>query len=246
MHEHCAFTVRRPRYLGGDPNLVQEVCALRGLQGQLAAEQPEDPRRFFGEAVEAGEPAGGEELRVSRFEADRKRLLEDVRSIVQQELQQHHVWSFSKRSRNHRDLLAMGCVVHGAALRELDQSEGIVRIADFLKDRIEPVAWTLHGRKFKNIYAIELKRMKMCESLEEGLPPPVAFNQGEHRIVYTNADAELMIQALSACRARFENIAGRDAPLISRPRGSQRSIVEFMCPRVASDSECDAGSELMR
>ena len=88
--------------------------------------------------------------------------------------------------------------------------------------------------------------MKIRESLEEGLPPPVAFNQGEHRIVYTNADTELMIQTLSACRVRFEAIAGRDAQLISRPRGSQRSIVEFMHPRVATDSESDAGSEMPR
>ena len=165
--------------------------------------------------------------------------------VVRGEMREQQVWSFSRRSRNRRELMEMGRIAHGAALRELDQSEGIIRIVDFLKDRIEPAAWMLHGRKFKNIYAVELKRMKIRESLEEGLPPPVAFNQGEHRIVYTNADAELMIRALSACRARFEDIAGRDAPLISRPRGSQRSIVEFMCPRVASDSECDAGSELM-
>ena len=40
------------RYLGGDVSLVGEVCALRGLQERLAAEQPEDPLRAFGEAVE--------------------------------------------------------------------------------------------------------------------------------------------------------------------------------------------------
>jgi len=231
------------RYLGGDLALVDEVIALRGFQEELAAEEPENPRRVFGEVVEA---AGDAELLSTSLHADRKRLLEEVRSVVRQELQQHHVWSFSKRSRNHRELMDMGRVVHGTALRELDQSEGIIRIADFLKDRIEPAAWMLHGRKFKNIYAVELKRMKIRESLEEGLPPPVAFNQGEHRIVYTNADTELMIQTLSACRVRFEAIAGRDAQLISRPRGSQRSIVEFMHPRVATDSESDAGSEMPR
>ena len=41
------------RYLGGDLSLVDEVCALRGFQEVLAAARPEDPRRVFGEAVEA-------------------------------------------------------------------------------------------------------------------------------------------------------------------------------------------------
>ena len=41
------------RYLGGDMRIIAEVCALRGLQEELAAERPDDPRRIFGEAVEA-------------------------------------------------------------------------------------------------------------------------------------------------------------------------------------------------
>jgi len=143
------------RYLGGDLALVDEVIALRGFQEELAAEEPENPRRVFGEVVEA---AGDAELLSTSLHADRKRLLEEVRSVVRQELQQHHVWSFSKRSRNHRELMDMGRVVHGTALRELDQSEGIIRVADFLKDRIEPAAWMLHGRKGEAFYPIRKQR----------------------------------------------------------------------------------------
>ena len=33
--------------------IIEEVCALRGLQEELAAERPDDPRRIFGEAVDA-------------------------------------------------------------------------------------------------------------------------------------------------------------------------------------------------
>ena len=170
---------------------------------------------------------------------DRKRLLEDVdrtvRAAVQDEVRQHRVWSFSKRSRTHRELLEIGQVVQGSALRELDQAEQVIQIAGFLKDRIAPLAWAQHGRKFKNIYTIELKSMKLRECREEGVPPPVTFNQGEHRIVYTEADMELMIQVLDACRPRFELIATRD--VLSRPRRGQRSIVEFMRPVAAPESE---------
>ena len=62
LQGHQAARVRRQaadllcRYLGGDPALVVEVCRNRGLQEELAVQNPEDPRRLFGEAVEAAAP----------------------------------------------------------------------------------------------------------------------------------------------------------------------------------------------
>ena len=47
------------RYLGGDLSLVDEVCALRGFQEQLAVRAPEDPRRLFGAEVEASSSFSG-------------------------------------------------------------------------------------------------------------------------------------------------------------------------------------------
>ena len=41
------------RYLGGDLSLVDEVCALRSFQEDLTVPAPDDPRRVFGEDVEA-------------------------------------------------------------------------------------------------------------------------------------------------------------------------------------------------
>ena len=167
----------------------------------------------------------------------RKRLLEEVREVVRSEMREHQVWSFSRRSNNHRELMNMGTIVHGAALRDLDEAEHLVRVGDFLRDRIDAVAWRLHGRKFKNVYTKALKRAKIGESRDEGLPPPVAFDQGEYRILYTEADHELMVQTLADCRPRFEAIAERDAPLFLRPRRGQRSIREFM--QAARDTQTD-------
>ena len=39
------------RYLGGEPAIVDEVCALRNLQGELAITRPSAPLHFFGEVV---------------------------------------------------------------------------------------------------------------------------------------------------------------------------------------------------
>ncbi len=167
----------------------------------------------------------------------RKRLLEEVLEVVRNEMREQQIWSFSKRSHNYRELMNMGTVVHGTALRDLDEAEHLVRVGDFLRDRIDAVAWRFHGRKFKNIYTKALKRAKIGESRDEGLSPPVAFDQGEYRILYTEADHELMVQTLADCHPRFEAIAGRDAPLSLRPRRGQRSIREFM--RAAGDAQAD-------
>ena len=41
------------RWLGGDMAIIDEVCALRGFQEQLAVQAPEDPRLLFGAVVAA-------------------------------------------------------------------------------------------------------------------------------------------------------------------------------------------------
>ena len=154
--------------------------------------------------------------------------ISSMREMVRVEIRENHVWSFSKRSRNHCELMKAGQILHGDELRHLDEAEHIVRVVDFLKDRIDPAVWRRHGRKFKNIYAVELKRVKMCESRDEGLPPPVAFNQAEYHIVYTEADYDLMVQTLADCQGRFDQIAGNDARLFLEPRRGQKSIIDSM------------------
>jgi hypothetical protein len=47
------------RYLGGDASIVDEVCQIRAHQEELAVRAPEDPRRIFGEAVEAASGSAG-------------------------------------------------------------------------------------------------------------------------------------------------------------------------------------------
>ena len=66
---HHAARVRRQaaellvRYLGGDLQIIPEVCHNRGIQEELVARAPEDPRRVFGGVVEAaGAPSGEQQM----------------------------------------------------------------------------------------------------------------------------------------------------------------------------------------
>ena len=235
FRKNCADVV--VRYLGGDPNLVEEVFQNREAQEQLAAAVPGHAARIFGETVEAIAPL--------ETAATRKRLLDDVRAAVREEIRLSHVWSFSKRSKNHRELMQIGEIVQGDDFKRLDETEHVVRIIDFLQDRFDSATWKKHGRKFKNIYAAELKRAKLRESRDEGLPPPVVFNQGEHRIVYTEADNDLMVQTLADCRKRFEDIAGHDERFSLEPARGQRSIRDYMQkPEASTASGSDAANSV--
>ena len=226
------------RYLGGDLSLVDEVLQNHAAQLRLAEEAPEHPARIFGEAVEG---AGWSVLAPAATAAIAAAVTAAVKDAVNaaneryddrlvQEVQRTHVWSFSKAS--WRDELAkVGRVIGGSELAQLDDDEHVVSATDFLRDQLSAGVWATHGRKVKSLFTLELKRAKLAECEREGIPPYVAFNQGEHRIVYTEADHELMEQVLRDLMPRLARIAGRDELLRQgqhrKQRRTQRRIHEF-------------------
>ena len=223
------------RYLGGDPTLADEVLENRAAQERLAEEAPDHPARLFGAAVENGEvlPRGAA---VSAALANVHNAIDGLRG----ELQQTHVWSFSKTSRGQisdRNIVQVGQVLGGEALREVDHDEHVIKVVDWLKPRFSEKVWKAHGRKIKSLFCVELKRAKMDECTREGREPYVAFNQGEHRIVYTEADDELMSTVLQSMRPRLESMTGRDDLFaVARP-AKQRRIKDFFRKSSSSSNE---------
>ena len=214
------------RYLGGDPTLAAEVAENRAAQERLAEEAPDHPARIFGEAVERGEvqPRSG----VS------SELLSSVRTAVgelRDELRQTHVWSFSKTSagqRSSHQLERLGHVVGGRELQQIDRDEHVIRAVEWLSSRFSPDVWQSHGRKFKSIFCVELKSAKLDEAMREGTRPFVTFNQGEYRLVYTEADDDLMTSVLQGMQERVRNIAQRDDLFSASKPHKQRRIHEFL------------------
>ena len=120
----------------------------------------------------------------------------------------------------------IGVIVEGEELARLDEDEHVVRITDFLQDRVSRTTWVRHGGKLKNIFAIELKKAKLQESRDTGLPPPIARAQGEYRIVYTDADNDLMVRIFDQCLRRLRGIITHDAAAM-RAHRAQRSIQDY-------------------
>lgn len=67
--------------------------------------------------------------------------------------------------------------------------------------------------------------MEQC--LQQQQRPYVTINQGEHRLIYTEADDALMNSVLASLKPRFESIAERD-DLYARMRPmKQRRMTDY-------------------
>ena len=162
-----------------------------------------------------------------------------ILQAVRAELQQTHPWDFHKHARRNNPLVDVGVILEGDALAKLDEDERVIRITDFLKEQVAPESWRRHGNKFKNIFAIELKKQKIqsCEDYEQ--PLYIARVQGAYRIVYTEADDELMANVFQKCKRRFQAIATRDEALLKGGRKKRRIEDYFL----AGDQDVDKDKE---
>ena len=254
FRQHCAGVV--VKYLAGDLSLVEEIFRNRAAQEQLAVEAPEHPARFFGEAVETMTRAdlfGNVANRT--YDATFQDLVQGVvnaaearfTEFVRRELQRTHPWDFNKHANPRNSLADIGVIVEGEELAELDDDEHVVRIVDFLKERLAPATWRQHGNKLKNIFAIELKKQKIEQYQADGMPFFIARAQGEFRILYTEADHELMVAVFNKCKRRFSGIVTRDEALLKSRRKQRRIEDYFTAPTDgagdASGVQCCAGGD---
>ena len=237
FRKHCAGVV--VRYLAGDLRMVEEVFRNRAAQEQLAAEAPTHPARIFGEAVETimrAEDSTLQNLVQGLVSAAETRFSE----MVRKELQRSHPWDFQKHASLQNSLLDVGVIVEGDELVELDNDEHLVRIVDFLKERLVPATWRQHGNKLKNIFAIELKKQKLEQCKTDGTPCFIARTQGEFRIIYTESDHELMSTVFNQCKRRFSGIVTRDEKFF-KSRRLQRRIEDYFTARAEGHSDASEG-----
>ena len=92
------------RYLGGDPTLVDEITANRAAQERLAATDPTNAARMFGEAVEAELPKQetARRLRLQNDELETRVLMGARQALIDagHTLDASQEWSFRDRIAN--------------------------------------------------------------------------------------------------------------------------------------------------
>ena len=201
------------RYLGGDLSLVDEVCALRGFQQELAAQRPEDPRRIFGEAVEASGSNGplGEQLvrvlstMVQRLTAQ-DAVLSRIQARVDQEQRPQHVnlnvRAPKRPTTPHDPPIARDITGAGRPLplaRFFDQKE----IAD--------PSWRGVRRSLTPFFGMQMQVLKKTKLREEGTEPIYIEQNHRAQLLYTEQDRELMEEAWEMIAAHREDLVSRSA-----------------------------------
>ena len=194
------------RGLSGDLAIIDEVCALRGFQEELAIRAPEDPRRLFGEVVEASSSSSGplvaqvlsnmnerltkQEQMLARIheslEHDRQRVNLNVRAPKRAAPYQPQIT---------RDLAGVG--------RPLP----VAKFLDF-KEREDP-SWKSARRSFAPAFGMTVQVLKKKKLREEGKVAIYIEQNHRPQLLYTEEDRELMEEAWRLTTAHREDLAGR-------------------------------------
>ena len=233
----CAARLRQEvaelmvRYLGGDLRIIGEVYRQHGLQECLQVHAPSDPRCAFRQAAQATTSLGGATFDMQSYT---KHLVDEVgkqlAETYRKQIQQTHPWDFQRGVVRDNPLVQEGVIVEGDDLLDLDRDERVVRMTDWLKERVTSQTWARHGHKLKNMFAITLKKRKREHCRNHEQPLYIARAHGEYRIVYTEvADQELMSTVFRDVRRRFSGIVTRDEEAMQGRRRQMR-LEDFFKP----------------
>ena len=216
------------RYLGGDLAIVDEVCRMRGFQEQLAVQQPDDPRRAFGQEVEAA--SGGpvaEQLALACTEAITRALPEVINQLtahIDGRLQGRPVnlnVRAPKRTAPHDPPIAKNLAGAGRPLplaRFLDE-----------KERAYPSLNTVR-RSCAPSFGIIAQVLKKRKLKEDGAQPIYVEQNHRAQIWYSEADRPLLQEAWEMTAAHREDLLSRYHPL--RAIADRPSIVDLLrCER---------------
>ena len=214
---HQAAKVRRQaaellvRFLGGDLSLVEEVCRIRGFQEELAARAPEDPRRAFGEAIEAASGSGGvagEQLARMCTEIVTRALpavLEKLTAHIDERLA--HLDSRQRVKLNVRTPKRASPYPIATSIAGAGRPYPLAKFLDD-KEREDP-SWKSVRRSFAPTCGMITQVLKKHQCREAGEQATYVEQNHRPQLLYTEEDRALMQEAWALTAAYREDLAGR-------------------------------------
>ena len=134
-------------------------------------------------------------------------------------------------------LLKAGKVLSFNEVEQLNAMEDIVQLSSWLDSK---VSCSTREAKRKLLYAFRVacKAARLEQAEDEESLVPIVWNQGGHRIVYTRADEELLLQVLNRLRPKFENMMRWYAGMANQAlkRKKQTTIHKFMKNKACSSA----------
>ena len=189
--------------------IIDEVCALRGFQEQLAVRAPDDPRRLFGEAVEASS-SGPPLAQVLSNMSERLTKQEQVLARIQESLEHD-------RQRVNLNVRAPKRAAPPQIASDIAGAGRPFPVARFLdqKEREDP-SWKCARRSFAPTFGMQVQVLKKKKLREEGRTAIYVEQNHRPQLLYTEEDIELMQAAWELTTAHREDLAG----LPGNPQGA--------------------------
>ena len=160
---------------------------------------------------------------------------------------QHKVLCLAKpqRSEAERRLLDAGRVLTSEEVEFLNDLENIVQLSTWLDSRVR--APTREARR-KLLYAFRraCKKARLQQAEDEESLVPLMWNMGGHRIVYTMADEELLLDVLRKLRPKFEATMRWYSTLANQAKKKQTTLHRYLKKKAggtSSTSSTEAGEE---
>ena len=210
------------RYLGGDLALVDEVCRIRGFQEELAAQAPEDPRRLFGEMVEA--TAGGSQLAqilaaMNERMTNQEKILATIQERFEQDRQRVNLnVRAPKRRAPHQPQIAR-------SLAGIGRPYPVAKFLDS-KEREDP-SWNIARRSFAPAFSMQVQVLKKKKLKEEGRAAVYIEQNHRPQLLYTEADRGLMEEAWELTTAHREDLAGHGNPQAAPMLQDRPSVMDM-------------------
>ena len=230
-----AALVRRPaaellcRYLGGDLALVDEVCALRGFQEQLAVRAPGDPARTFGEAVEPVAAPPAEYLsRVCTDIVGRAVpvMIDKLSSYIDERLA--HMGTRQVVNLNVR-APKRPASQHPQIASDITGAGGPFPIAKFLDEKErEDASWTSVRKSFSPAFGMVTQVLKKKKLRDDGRQGMYVEQNHRAQILYVEEDRDLMEQAWELTTAHRVDLMGRRAPPATAAHHSKPSVLDLL------------------
>ena len=201
------------RYLGGDLALVDEVCMIHGFQEELAIRAPEDPRRLFGEAVDASSSSSSPPLaqvlsNMNERLMKQETMLAQINERLGQDRQRVNLnVRAPKRTMPHQPQIA----------RDIGD-ERPFPISKFLdeKERQDP-SWKHARRSFAPSFGMVAQVLKK-NLLRSGGKPAIYVEQNSRpQLFYTDEDKDLLEGAWTLTKAHREDLAGLPGNITDPP-----------------------------
>ena len=144
-------------------------------------------------------------------------------------------------SKEERRILRVGKPLSSDEVEQLNEMENIVQLSTWLDSRVR--APNREARR-KILYAFRkgCKEARLEQADEEGNLVPLMWNQGGHRIIYTLADEDLLLDVLRKLRPRFETTMRWYSTMANQAKKKKQATLHKYLKRSCSNGSTSSDS----